>query len=112
MIDLYLINKFLLNNLVNLEKLTINRKPRNRNSRKRTSYRQKSKSPTNLKRFLYKYIFYYILWICYCIWIMMVALQYYVDCNNSKISISVLIPLTFSSIYSLFHYISEDCIKN
>ena len=125
MIDLYFLNKYLLNNLVNLEKLTNNTNSRKRNSRKRKSRKRTStrkisnrRNSNNInffKMFMYLYLFSFILWlliICYSIWITIVALQYYVDCNDSKIGISVLIPLIFSTLYSLYHYILGDCTKN
>jgi len=132
MIDLYLINKFLLNNLINIEKLSkysrrnSNSRNSRRNSNSRNSYSWNSKrnynsrnsrrnsnsrNSNNYKLLYYRFIFFYLLWLCYSIWIIIISLQYYVNCNNSKIGISVLIPLTFSTIYSFIHYILDDCKK-
>lgn len=131
MIDLYLINKFLLNNLVNIEKLSkysqrnSNSRNSRRNSNSRNSYSWNSRRNYNSRNsrrnsnnrnsyninLLYYRFMIFLLWICYSIWITITSLQYYVNCNNSKIGISVLIPLIFSTIYSFIHYILDDCKK-
>lgn len=131
MIDLYLINKFLLNNLVNIEKLSKysqrNSNSRNsrrnsgsiysRNSRRNSNSRNSRRNSRRNSGSIYSINLFngrfwgFFFWFCYSIWITIKSLQYYVNCNNSEIGISVLIPLIFSTIYSFIHYILDDCKK-
>ena len=127
MIDLYLINKFLLNNLVNIEKLSkySQRNSNSRNSRRNSGsiYSRNSRRNSNSRNSrrnsgsiysinLFNGRFWGVFfWFCYSIWITIKSLQYYVNCNNSEIGITVLIPLMFSTIYSFIHYILDDCKK-